>query len=438
MKHILMSLLAIMCAQVIFLSISSSAKASSCTIPPSSTFGGADVVEYATLPFCLVPVGDCCTPESVRSITENHFDAYRENFIMNSFYTCPVELDLQDATSDIRNAILFKTTSFGAMLDASVLLDALRSIQVSTAQTFQTYTPSDQVCRFGTLTKALSATEGRVDAGRIVLSEVALARNLGTLNSVASTGRGLDNESRMRNFVERFCDLMDNNNGMTELCQVATPVTSLNHNRDIDYTRLMGNYPTINADLTDANLTQDESSAISLGHYLYGHRQPEKRTSYAQFSESPGVSNLYSELRSVFARRAAAQNTYNTQVAMRMAGSGASDQYMRAMLQQIGVSDGDTYRYLGGQNSEYPYVESSYNAQMELLTKRLYQNPAFYAGLMESKANTRRISAGIQGIGLMQDRDIYKSTERSEMLLAILVELEARKMVNDNQGVKGQ
>jgi hypothetical protein len=117
-----------------------------------------------------------------------------------------------------------------------------------------------------------------------------------------------------------------------------------------------------------------------------------------------------------------------------MAGSGGSETYMRQVLAQIGITAADADSYLGGKTPDFAAVRSSYNAQMDLLTKKIYQDPAFYANLMESKANVKRTSASLQAIGLMQGRDTYRSMTRSEMLLAILVELEARKISNNIQG----
>ncbi len=387
---------------------------------------------------CRRRCSQCCTVGSVQQITEDAFDRYRKNFIMNSFYTNTVEPSFKKLTDEVRNVGVFKTGAYGAFFDASILIDTLRDLQISSVKTLQTYAPSEQICRFGTLSRSLSASDARVDANRLVLSEVGLSRSLGTMSSVASAGRGLDNENRLRLFVDNFCDLSDNNSGLTEICQVATPVIDLTQNRDIDFTRALDDTPTINADFTDVNRTVAETNTIALSHYLYGHRQPSKRISATDFNESSGSTSLYREYRSIFARRAAAQNSYNTLAASKSAGSGSSDAYMTAVLTQLGVSADDANKYLGDKNTQEPVGKSSYNAQMELLTKKLYQDPAFYANLMDSKSNVRRTSASIQGIGLMQDRDIYRSMTRSEMLLGLLVQMEARNVVNNNQNLKGQ
>jgi hypothetical protein len=398
--------------------------------------GGADVLECTSASWCMTCTL-CCSTVSVEQITADAFDKYRKNFIMSSFYTDSFEEGLQKSTDDIRNAELLKTATFGAFLDASSFADAALVLQKMSAQILQSYTPSEQMCRFGTISRSLAASDARVDSNRLALSEIGLSRNLGKVRSVASSGLGLDFESRMKLFVDQFCDLTDNNSGLTQMCQVATPVPDLGHNQDIDFTRLLDNNPTVNIDFTDGDLTRDESGVVGLANFLYGHRQQKERTSKTSLNETAGTSNKYREYRSVVARRAVAQNTYNTLAAMKAAGSGASDAYIREVLKQVGLPDGDTYDYLGDQDTDYPAAATSYNAQMEVLTKKLYQDPAFYANLMDSKSNVRRSSAALQGIGLMQSRDIYKSAERSEMLLAVLVELEARKMVLQNQKPKG-
>ncbi len=428
-------LISTICALILILLSTSQSYAAACASRVQRTMPGGDTEECSSASLCTHCV-DCCTVASVFMMTQEAFRNYRRDFIMSQYYRCPVEPAFKKLADEFRNVYLLRLAAFGSFFDASIFSDTLRDVQVVNTQSLQSYAPSEQICRFGTLSKSLSASEAKVDADRLVLSEMGLAKNLGSKNSASSSGMGQENEARLKVFVDKFCDLQDNNSGLTGLCQSATPVADLQHNRDIDYTRLMGTGATINADLTDTNATQDETSVFALGHSLYGHRQLTKRISTSDIEETGGAINLYSEYRSVVAKRAAAQNSYNTQAAMRMAGSGASDEYMRAMMQQMGISATDALAYLGAKNTDYAEVKSSYNAQMNLLTKQVFQDPAFYANLMESKANVKRSSAALQGIGLMQGRDIYRSMTRSEMLLALIVELEARKISNNVRAVK--
>jgi hypothetical protein len=401
------------------------------TMPDSA---GVNITQCTTTTYCEEGFY-CCMDTFPTIISQNQFNTYRSNFIMNSFYTNTVEPNYKSLADEERNVALFRIAAWGAFIDASILNDTLKDLGILSAQSTQAYTPSEQICKIGTLTRSLSASEARVDNDRLVLGELGLAKNLGRKSSISAAGSGQESKARLQEFVEKFCDLKTNNNGMSGMCQTATPVTDLQLNRDIDYTRLLGNGVTINADLTDNSLTQDESNLIALSHYLYGHRQPSERLSSDQL-ESSGNQTLYAEYRSVAARRAAAQNSYNTLAAMKMAGSGSSDSYIKDVLSYIGMSGADVDVLVGAKNPDYAAVKSSYNAQMNLLTKQIYQDPSFYANLMDSKANVKRTSAALQGIGLMQQRDTYKSMERSEMLTALFVELEARKMANNVTGTK--
>lgn len=395
---------------------------------------GVDIKECSRGAKCRAKCSNCCTVSSVQNLSKSLFNKYRQSFVMNSFYTGTVQKSYQSQTDETRNVDMYRLANTGAFIDASIFNDTLRALQVLSAKTLQTYTTSEQICRFGTLGRSLSASDARVDHDRIVLGAMGLARNLGKKNTSAAAGRGKDFEHRLYTFVDQYCDLSSQGGVMSDFCQVATPVGDVTRNRDVDYTRLLDTAPTINADLANTSVSQDEAHLSMLANYLYGHRLPDKRMDNLA---DGGNGAIYAEYRSVFARRAAAQNTYNTLAAMKMAGSGASDTYIQAMLKQIGMDDNAIATYLKAKgDSKSPAVASSYNAQMNMLTKQIFQDPAFYANLMESKTNVKRTSAAIQGVGLMQTRDIYRSIERSEMLLAIMVELEARKLVENNQGAK--
>jgi len=75
---------------------------------------------------------------------------------------------------------------------------------------------------------------------------------------------------------------------------------------------------------------------------------------------------------------------------------------------------------------------------MELLTRKIYQSPEFYANLMESPANISRQQTAMEAIALMQDRDIYNSLRRSEMVLSSLLEMyiNVEQDNNKDRGVK--
>src|SRR5690606_22986449 len=75
--------------------------------------------------------------------------------------------------------------------------------------------------------------------------------------------------------------------------------------------------------------------------------------------------------------------------------------------------------------------QPSYYAQLEILTKKIYQNPDFYANLYDKPANVERKSTALKAIDLMLDRAMYESQLRREMVLSVLLSSRLRKYFRD-------
>lgn len=390
---------------------------------------------------CSVTV-PCCSQSGAKQIIEDAFDNYRKCFIMDRFYKDHyLKEGLQPWSATLRNAFMLNSVMKGMIIDASNMLSAMLDMQKQAVQTAKNYAPSEEICRIGTLSRGLSASDARATTTQLIISQAGLARNLGTMFSVGASGRGDDSYNRLNELVEQFCDIGDNKSGLDELCKTGPAIDDGHHNRDIDYTRSVDTKPTLKANFTDTSLQKDESDILALGNYLYGHWQPLKRDSLAAISEKSGSIEGYNEYRSIIARRAAAQNTYAAITSMRTAGSGSPDEYIAGVLQRLGMNAVQIMSYAAGSDynnngTSVKQMSTSYNGQMEMLTRKIYQDPAFYANLMDSAANVKRTSAAMGGIGLMQDRDIYKSTTRSEMLLALLVELEAHRIADNEHSAR--
>src|SRR5690606_22365434 len=88
--------------------------------------------------------------------------------------------------------------------------------------------------------------------------------------------------------------------------------------------------------------------------------------------------------------------------------------FMKALFREFGLADEDIDDILG----EYP----SYYAQMEVLTRKIYQDPDFYTNLYDKPVNVKRIGASMEAIQIMQDRDFFESALRREMLTSLMVE----------------
>jgi hypothetical protein len=79
-----------------------------------------------------------------------------------------------------------------------------------------------------------------------------------------------------------------------------------------------------------------------------------------------------------------------------------------------------------GLDPESPYIsessaDASYYAILEILAKKIYQNPTFFAELYDTPANVTRKSAAMDAIELMLDRAIYESQLRREMAISALL-----------------
>jgi hypothetical protein len=120
-------------------------------------------------------------------------------------------------------------------------------------------------------------------------------------------------------------------------------------------------------------------------------------------------------MRSVIAKRAIAENSFTSLVGMKAKGTPATAEATTNLLKELGMPEDAAKAFV----TENP----SYYAQMDALTRKMYQTPAFYTNLMESGTNVGRQSAAMKALELMQTRDIYKTMQRSEMLMATLLEI---------------
>ena len=80
---------------------------------------------------------------------------------------------------------------------------------------------------------------------------------------------------------------------------------------------------------------------------------------------------------------------------------------------------------------EYIGERPSYYAQLELLAKKIYQNPDFYANLYDKPANVARKGVALKAIELMLDRAIYESQLRREMATSVLLATKLRYEVDE-------
>ena len=188
-----------------------------------------------------------------------------------------------------------------------------------------------------------------------------------------------------------------------------------------------------------------------MSSYLYGV-EPFPAIDSALLRDEKNIDDFL-RTRSVSAKRSVAQNSFSHLVSLKARGTHMDDpgatgartyssegtsEYMRLILQQLGIPETPTQiynRYLSQKNEalDFPGAtdpvrdEMSYYAQMEILSKKIFQRPEFYTNLYDKPANVSRKAASLQAIGMMLDRDIFETNLRTEMLISMLLELQVIK-----------
>lgn len=328
------------------------------------------------------------------------------------------------------SAIAFQQTQIiGSFMDAKFQMQTQQVLQTLRARAHKDYHPSIGMCEFGSNAKSLAASERIGEIGALVMSERTQERHLGSAYNFASDGPDRDIEARITQFRTKFCDPMDHNRGLMHMCQhqprdkrVNEPFGGMNSsrlNKDIDYSHTLGYPYTLNVNFVDHFLTDNEEEVLALAANLYGHKVF-SRIAKADDLETKldgrlvNMQEHYMDARAHLAKLSVAENSFNAITALKSQGSPGASDFLHAVFTNLGV-ESHVIDMLGEQPSYY--------AQMEVLTKKLYQNPDFYTNLYSKPADVRRKGVAMQAIGLMQKFDLFKSHLRNEANLSMLLEL---------------
>jgi len=387
--------------------------------------------------------------EQVTEYTSDRFTEHR-TWLVSTFFTEQVLPALMLFTEQMSAVAMQQTMAIGTFLDAKHQLETQRLLQELQVQAHKDYQPSEDFCWFGTGVKSLAASEQKGRANAYMLARRQNARQLGELNMAGAPDGDNDKQARWDTFLELFCDPQDSNwvstnpanSGLVAVCNPA-PSSPQFTNADIDYTRLVENERTISLlgglggfDLTDnitgipgtaANVSESERALMALQNNLYGHEIIARIGDKLDFLDAD-YQSWYLALRSVAAKRSVAENSFNAIVGMKSAGT--SDISI-GQAGGFGGTTADTYEFLGAIMVELGVAPAdvndiignapSYYAQLELLAKKIYQNPDFYANLYDKPANVKRKAVALKAIELMVDRAIYESQIRQEMLTSVLL-----------------
>lgn len=308
--------------------------------------------------------------------------------------------------------------ALGAIFDAKEQLESQRLFQRRLAEAHKKYQPGTEMCVFGTGIRSLAASNRNAEVDAFVFGRRSIDRQLGIGDVAAGAGRAPEALSRLKNVVELYCDNRDNRDVMRFLCAVETPPER--RNKDIDYTRTMGTRMTLEIDLTDTDLTDDETDVFALASNLYAHHVFNRIP--LPVMDTGAGQQTWQDARAVVAKRNVAENSFYAIMGMKAQGTESSEdtaQYLRAIFQRMDLSEDDARRLIGDR--------PSYFAQMQVLTQAMYQSPSFFINLYDKPANVARKKVSMQAINLMLDRDRFRSELRTEALLAQLLEMEVIK-----------
>ena len=362
------------------------------------------------------------------------WDVWYKNFL-------PVWMSM---SQQLTQNMMWHTFTIGTYMDAKNQLETQALFQERTAEIQKRYQPSHGICWFGTNVRSLAASERHGKLVAHTLNRRLMNRQLGTAGGSAITGPVSDQVSRVRFFLEHVCDRFDNNRihdkpetGFASICET-DPRTDGTVNNDVDFTRLIMNPRTLNVDFVDApDEDKDQSGPVfNLAANLYGHKVPAMVEIDSDTQDSAESKML--NLRSAIAKRSIAQTSYSAIVGLKARGSvnsGEDDtlQYMTLLLQELGLDEDEVKAFIG----ERP----SYYAQLEILAKKMYQNPDFYRELYDKPENTKRKSVAMGAIASMLDREIFESQLRAESMYSQLLELKVLKSqdaVEDSFSGKGK
>lgn len=335
----------------------------------------------------------------------------------------------QAMTNQLTTTMMMQVQTIGMFFDAKHQLETHRLMQEKYAQAHRDYRPTIQMCNIGTMARDLGISSRRADMTHITLSQQMMARALATGDTKTVDGRVSDQATRVRQYIDTYCNVNDNNRNNQLLCKNSSgPVDE--QNIDIDFTRLIDMPLTLNVDFNNpapaSGGTPDQQQQAKTEKHLFAFL--DNIFMHDAFPEIPIANTTlesfvapYQEARALMAMRSVAQNSFSHIIAMKTAGHKTDGQnnapYLKAFLIEIGLDPATVEEYIGR--------NPSINAQRKLISQ-LILHPQFIESLQTNKVNVRRIRTALTAFKLMQERDIHETLERRQMLISMILELELR------------
>ncbi len=393
---------------------------------------GIDFGTGSLCPSC--PAGGCIVDAHLgvilksyteHSSTQRKFSAEEQAFkayVLTSLWAGEVLPSLMKMTMQAVVDVTLQTFMIGSQIDARIQIGHQRKVFSHTAQSSLDYTPDEDVCTIATSVRSLAASEDKAEFAVIPLVQATLSRLLMLGDDPAAPGPAADRENRHATYTEKFCSPYENNSQMRSVCPEGAGADS---KWDADYAR-WGTAGTVPVDFSGEDeegedgeaVPTAETAAFEFMKNMFGDDLP-ARLSAEDLKDETNQIRLIEE-RSLIAKRMVAATSGAHYLAMRSAGTEKSAEYLEPIYTALGVSEEDAEMRLHGEEGDTP---PSYFAQMETLTRTVYQNPDFFTGLTTLRPRLLQKEVAMKAIGVMQEMDHFDCELRSEMLFALLLEM---------------
>ncbi len=371
---------------------------------------------------------------------------------------------IRKSTEELSAVMVMQTKIIGMFFDASIQLDTQRKHQELMARAHKDYHPSEQMCRVGTFIRSVAHTESKSELNKHAINKALMMEYIALEDTAAQGGPGVSENIETEHYVDHYCGPKDSSGATAGICtpdgSLSTQERNEKINKDIDFTRTIGTKLTLDIDFTEADgtndISEDERAILTMAKHLYFPRSFNQPTQ----SEVNKDTRPHMESRSYAAKMAVAHTSFVEIVGMKASAPPGVDRtngavtassptpvqygsattltrtdppafdedagwaYMKALLREFGLADTAGGVSVEDQIDDILGVRPSYYAQMEVLTKKIYQSPNFYTNLYDKPANVTRIGTSMDAILLMNQRDRFESALRREMLGAVLLETE--------------
>ncbi len=322
-------------------------------------------------------------------------------------------------TQQINVSTMKQVAVIGSFFDAKHQLETQRLFQELMADSHKDYHPSEGMCQFGTVARSLAAANRNAEFNQIAVASRALQRQTLSGIGISSESEKSDSISRLIQFTNIYCNPNDNGFGLELLCNGGEKGR---RNKDLSFFQTIDANLTIDVDFVPGdhpNASPDEEDVLALGANLYSHKILPQLPADLLFidpqdEETTAGGILYMKGRALAAKRGVAEAAYSAQAGMRALGEPEVQPYIVAILIEMGIPEEAAIGMIGNR--------PSYHAQMDLLTKKIYQDPKFFTELYDKPTNVDRKRVSMDAIGLMQKRDIYRSQLRSEAIMSVWLE----------------